>query len=241
MEPLSPGLLLDESNPCAYMIVYEYLNVRDVVSVALGQATPLASRDLLMGYVRMLTRHCRQLLRLFDENQCMPTLIRLLRWLRWMPTQGLDASRPDPTRSWILNSYSNRFMPWYASIVPHIQSTLFHAYRIEILSSVYAGLSLCPVVSFEGLGPVHIELPRHTFEHPHKPGIVCATFASRGGVRGISWDLPLNAQHHHNDRLLDALSRKRIRHDFIPTEALAGSNGLQALILTHRALYHTVT
>lgn len=232
---------LGESNPCAYVIVYEYLNVRDVVSLALGQDTPLASRDLLMGYVRMLTRHCRQLLKLFDVNLCMPTLIRLLRWLRWMPTQGLDASCPDPHKSWILNSYSNRFMPWYSSIVPHIQSTLFHAYRIEILSSVYVGLSLCPFVEFEGLGPVRIELPRHTFEHPHKPGIVCATFASRGGVRGISWDLPLNAQHHRNDRLLEALSHKRVRHDSIPTDILAGLYGLQALILTHRALYHIIT
>ncbi len=232
---------LGESNPCAYVIVYEYLNVRDIVNLALGQGTPLASRDMLLGYVRTLTRHCRRLLSLFDENQCMPTLIRLLRWLRWMPTQGLDASGPDPMHSWILTSYSNRFMPWYASIVPHIQATLFHAYRIEILSLLYVGLSRCPVVTFEGLGPVRIELPRHTFAHPHKPGIVCATFASRGGIRGISWDLPLNLDHHRNDRLLQTLHDGRVRHDFIPTDCLVGSYGLQALILTHQAKYHTLT
>lgn len=236
---------LGPCNPCAYIIMYELLNVRDVVNLALGMRNVFESRSLLLGYAKLLTRHVPHLMELFEDQDQVASLIRLMRWFRWIPTQGLCADdNTGRAVSWILTSYSARFLPWYSRIVPHIQATLLYAYRIEIHRDIIVGLGRDSVITCYTRGIrvwMHIESPRHTFDHPTKPSIVCATFASKGGIRGDSWDMPMNRNLAQDEDFRDALKHKTVSHRLIPHDILNHPrHGIRCLVFHVFHRYSTI-
>lgn len=224
-----------DANPCLSIIVYEFLNVRDIVNVAM--ANRVMGEEILAGYIAWV-KICRP-----PASRSRPSLCSQIRWLRMMPTQGLDGCRRDvATQRRILRAYSARFLPWYNMIDTITQSSLFHMYRIEISESLYIGLGLHPWVRDPATGKVYtVRTPVHMIPHPSKTRIVFATFEVRGDFLPC-WEMPFN-QHLSTDTVDELVMRVDHLVAATPelTQALAGMYGLRALLCRKYAHYHRCT
>jgi hypothetical protein len=224
-----------DANPCLSIIVYEFLNVRDIVNLAMTNR--VIGEEILAGYIAWV-KSCRP-----PASCSKPSLCFQIRWLRMMPTQGLDGCRRDAaTQQRILRAYSARFLPWYDLIDTATKSSLFHMYRVEISESLYIGLGLHPWVRDPASGRVYtIRTPVHMIPHPSKTRIVFATFEVRGDFL-LCWDMPFN-QHLSIDTIDELLTRADHLVAATPelTKALAGIYGLRALLCRNYAHYHRCT
>lgn len=217
-------------HPCLSTIVYEFMNVTDVVNLAMTNHE-LGER-LLHGYIKWM------------RGEWMihwpSSMILQIRWLRTMPTQALDGCRRDRAKQLrILRSYSSRFLPWYKSVNATTVSYLFHMFRVEIYESLYIGLGLHPWVRDSETGRVYtLNAPAHMIHHPTKPNIVFATFEVRGDFL-FSWTPPMN-QHLSPDTIDEILSRLGflVAATTQLTSSLSGIYGIKALITPGFAHHH---
>jgi len=228
MHPVDVSLIGD-SNPCRHIVVYEFLNVFDIVNLA---STHLEfGLVLLKGYIKWVSLGAEVTLPSdpdVDEMDRTKLMRSMILWLRTMPLKALDGCRREGNEQRrILASYSHRFKPWFMKFDPCVRANLFYMYRIRLSRRVYAGLGLHPWIYNPRSNKTHVvRAPAHMIPDPHNSELVFWTFPFTHPFQS-----PLNT--HLDSRTVDELLegvRDVVGATPELTQCLRGEFGIRALL-----------